>query len=104
MEYGLKYVAKEYKHGWSLWLERDDKKYQLGTAIKSEKDVEKLIESITLEKETLTDKDKLDIALKKIEQLEKDQELFKSVLEHHGYLFVGKIRSLKGDENIDREN
>lgn len=86
MEHKLKYIAREYKHGWSLWLERDGKKIQLGTAIENEQGVETIIESIVLVKESLTDKDKLNIALKKIEMLENNQKVYESVLKSHGYV------------------
>jgi hypothetical protein len=59
MEYNLKYITKEYPHGWSIWLERDGKKIMIGSAIKSEKEVYELINNIKLEQIHLNNKVKV---------------------------------------------
>ncbi|MFK3936628.1 hypothetical protein ACI2JA_03810 [Alkalihalobacillus sp. NPDC078783] len=67
MEYELKYVAKEYPHGWSLWIVRDDKKFMIGSAIKTELEMNNLISNIKLEsKERMSREEKLLDEIKKL--------------------------------------
>ncbi|WEG18587.1 hypothetical protein PQ478_08895 [Alkalihalophilus pseudofirmus] len=49
MEYKLKYVIKKYDHGWSVWLQREDRKFLIGSALESEEAVSRLIKEIRLQ-------------------------------------------------------
>lgn len=53
MEYQLKYVAKEYEHGWTVWIQRDTRKTMIGSAVKTEAEVNELVSGIKLEKEKM---------------------------------------------------
>lgn len=62
MEYNLKYIAKEYAHGWSVWIERDGKKTMIGSAIKNEKDIYNLINNIAIEKHYQLEENKVKVS------------------------------------------
>ena len=48
MDYKLLYTAKQYKHGWSVWLLRDGKKFMVASSLKNEGEVNKLLSNIEL--------------------------------------------------------
>lgn len=90
MEYKLEYYAKEYKHGWTVWLTRDGQKFQLGSGIKTENEVSELVRSIGLAKEHLSVKTKLEYALEDIEKLKEDNNTMKNALMSMGAGVIGK--------------
>lgn len=73
----LRYVVKEYKHGWSLWIQRDGRKVMIGSAIKSEDELNELVNSIGIEKEYYREKVDLEKEQlkKKVEELQKYKEI-----------------------------
>lgn len=89
MEYQLKFYAKEYKHGWTVWIQRNNQKFMIGSAIKTEKEVNELVENINIKKEPLSIETKLNIALEEIERLKEDNEIMKTVLRSMGAVVIG---------------
>lgn len=83
MEYDLKYVAVEYEHGWSAWLKRDGRKFLLGSAIKTEKELYDLLGEIKLEEKTpYASMETIDKLKDKIIELEEYKKKYMSLVRY----------------------
>lgn len=75
MKYDLRYVAVEYKHGWSVWIQRDNQKFMIGSAIETEAEVDELVRGIKLtDKERYIPKETVEDLKNKIAKLEATNE------------------------------
>ena len=72
MKYDLRYVAVEYKHGWSVWIQRDSQKFMIGSAIETEAEVDELARGVILtDKERYVPKETMKELEAKVKELEK---------------------------------
>lgn len=76
----LKFVAVEYKHGWSVWVSKDGAKSMLGSAIKTEEEVQQLIGGMKLEM-TRYEK-KVDVEKEKLKEQVAELEEYKFLYEN----------------------
>lgn len=72
----IKFVAKQYQHGWSVWIKADSKSMLLGSGIKNQNAVDTLVSNIELEKEPLLSRKEQQRLLKEMEELRAYKEQY----------------------------
>lgn len=75
----LKFVAKQYKHGWSVWIKADSKSMLIGSGIKNQIEIDKLIKNIDIELEPLLSRKEQQKLLSEVEELRAYREKYENL-------------------------